>query len=490
MRDSHEEEPIEEVPAAGFGDMPADEFREAADAVVDWVVRYLENPGIHPVLPRVHPGEVRERLARAAPETGEPFERILADFREEIVPGITHWNHPGFFAYFAVTGSGPGILGEFLAAALNVNAMLWRSSPSATELEEVAVDWLRQMMGLPEVFRGHIQDTASTSTMVALAAARENAGIDVRRAGLAGRDLPPLHIYCSDQAHSSVDKAAITLGFGLENVRHIPVDDEYQMSADALRKEIEKDLAAGARPVAVVATAGTTSTTSVDPIPEIAEICRSHGIWLHVDAAYGGAAAVIPEIRPLLRGWEDADSIVVNPHKWLFVPVDCSTLYFRDPAKAVATYSLVAEYLTTPESGRAIDLMNFGPALGRRFRSLKLWMVLRYFGRVGIADRLAEHIRLAQLFASWVDAEPDWTLMAPVPFSTVCFRFIPPNLSEEEVDQRNEEILNRVNESGEVFISHTKLRGHYTLRLAVGNIRTEERHVARAWELMREAAMR
>jgi aromatic-L-amino-acid decarboxylase len=321
--------------------------------------------------------------------------------------------------------------------------------------------------------------------MVALAVAREAAGLDVRREGLAGRDLPRLRVYGSDQTHSSVDRAAITLGLGLAGVRHIPADAEFRLSPAALRAAIDEDLAAGVRPLAVVATIGTTSTTSVDPVDEIADLCARYGIWLHVDAAYGGPAAMVPGMRSLMRGWERADSIVMNPHKWLFTPIDCSVLFFRDPARAAATFSLVPDYLTAPESDVATNLMDLGPALGRRFRALKLWMVLRYFGRSGLADRLAEHMRLARLFADWVAAEPGWEVVAPVPFSTVCFRYSDPGTDESANDQLNEAILERANASGEVFLSHTRLGGRFVLRLAVGNIRTEERHVRRAWEILR-----
>jgi aromatic-L-amino-acid decarboxylase len=477
-------------PERPLGDMPAEEFRTHGQEVVDWIARYLANPEANPVFSRSSPGDIRASQPTTAPEAPTPFDRIFDDFQHTIVPGITHWNHPGFFAYFAVSGSAPGILGEALAAALNVNAMLWRTSPAATELEELSLDWLRQMLGLPAVFRGHIQDTASTSTMVAIAAAREAMGMDIRREGMAGRELPRLRVYCSQQAHSSIDKAAITLGVGLNGVTHIPTDASYRMSPDALEASLEADIAAGVRPLAVVATIGTTSTTSVDPIAAIAAICARRSVWLHIDAAYGGAAALMPEMRPLMAGWDLADSIVVNPHKWLFVPIDCSALFFRDHEIATRTYSLVADYLTTGEGEAATNLMEYGPALGRRFRSLKLWMTLRYFGRVGIADRIAEHIRLAHLFASWVADDPDWEILAPVPFSTVCFRCRPPSIPHPEIDSLNQVILDRVNASGEVFLSHTRLRGRLTLRLAVGNIRTEERHVARAWTLLREAARR
>jgi aromatic-L-amino-acid decarboxylase len=469
------------------GDMPIPELKEEGYRVIDWITDYLAGVGERPVLARVAPGQVADSLPLEAPEQPTRMEAILADLSTAILPGITHWNHPAFFAYFATTGSGPGVLAEALCAALNVNAMVWRSSPAATELEERTLEWLRQMLGLPEGLRGHIQDTASTSTLVALMAAREAAGLDVRDRGLSGRELPPLRIYCSEEAHSSVEKAGIVLGIGREGVRRIPTDERFRMRVDELAASIAEDRAAGRRPIAVVATIGTTSTTSIDPLPEIGTLCRRERVWLHVDAAYGGSAAVIPEMRGVLEGVELADSIVVNPHKWLFVPMDCSALFFRDPSIARSALSLVPEYLKTPEGETVTNLMDYGPALGRRFRALKLWMVLRYFGRAGLAERLREHLRLARELAQWVDEHPQWERMAPVPFSTVCFRHDPGGLDDEEVDLLNERILTEVNASGEAFLSHTRLRGRFVLRLAIGNLRTTEAHVRRAWELLRAA---
>lgn len=473
--------PGDDLPA---GDMPLPEFRAAGHRTVDWISDYLAEIEKYPVLAQIAPGEIREMLPPEAPEEGSSIDTILGDIDQVVMPGITHWNHPGFFAYFGITGSGPGILGEAIAAALNVNAMLWRTSPAATELEERALDWLRQMLGLPDIFSGHIQDTASSSTLIAIAAAREAAGLSIRDQGMSGRDLPPLRLYCSEEAHSSVEKAAIMVGIGRDGVRKVPTDAEYRMDVGALRRAIRQDREEGLRPFCVVATLGTTSTTSVDPLTDIAVICREEEIWLHVDAAYGGAAAVIPEMRELWDGIEGADSIVINPHKWLFVPIDCSALYFRDAAGARAAFSLVPEYLTTPEGEGVTNLMDYGHALGRRFRSLKLWMVLRYFGRVGLEERLRQHIELARELESWVEDAVEWELMAPVPFSTVCFRYNPGGRTDEELDQINQQLLARVNASGEVFLSHTRLRGRYTLRLAIGNLRTELGHVKRAWELL------
>ncbi|CAN5881420.1 pyridoxal-dependent decarboxylase [soil metagenome] len=460
------------------GDMDPEEFRHHGRAAVDWIAAYLREIERYPVLAQVQPGEIAAQLPAEAPEHGVPMETILADFQRTLLPGITHWNHPGFMAYFGITASGPGIVGEALAAALNVNAMLWRTSPAATELEERALDWLRQMIGLPAAFRGHIQDTASLSTLVAIAGARESAGLDVREHGLAA--LPRMRLYCSEEAHSSVEKAAITLGLGRAGVRKVPTDDAFRMRVDALSAAIQEDTVNGWRPFCVVATVGTTSTTSVDPVPEIAEVCARERLWLHVDAAYGGAVGVVPEMRHLLARCDRADSLVVNPHKWLFVPIDCSALYLRRPESVRRAFSLVPDYLQTPEGDGVTNLMDYGPALGRRFRALKLWMTLCYFGREGLAERIREHCRLAREFASWVDAEPGWERMAPVPMSVVVFR-------RSGEDALNEMILERVNASGEVFLSHTRVHEQYALRLAVGNLRTTQEHVARAWELLRKA---
>jgi aromatic-L-amino-acid decarboxylase len=475
------------------GDLDPEEFRRRGHEVVDWIAEYLRGPERFPVLSRVAPGEVRGALPPAPPEEGEPLDAILRDFETIVVPGVTHWNHPGFFAYFAISSSAPGILGELLAAALNVNAMLWRTSPAATELEEVALGWLRQLIGLPAAFRGVIYDTASIASLCALAAAREAAGLAVRERGLAGRaGLPRLRVYASEQAHSSIEKAAIVLGLGQAGLRKIPVDPEFRMDAPALARAVTEDRRAGWWPIAAVATVGTTATTSVDPVPAIADIAARQGLWLHVDAAYGGAAAILPGHRQVLAGAERADSLVVNPHKWLFTPVDCSAFYCRRPGLLKQAFSLVPPYLETAEGGAVENYMDYGPQLGRRFRALKLWMVLRAYGRAGLQARLAEHVRLARLFASWVDADPDWERLAPVPFSTVCFRARPRGLASDDprLDAWNRQILDGVNATGEAFLSHAVLAGRYALRLAIGNIRTAERHVQRAWELLRAEAQR
>jgi aromatic-L-amino-acid decarboxylase len=426
-------------------------FRDDGAAALDWAARYLENVGDYPVLAQVRPGDVRSRLPQSPPEEGEAFADILRDLDEILLPGITHWQSPRFFAYFAVSASEPGILAELLAATLNSVAFLWRTSPASTELEELTLDWTAQLLGLPPGWHGHIEDTASTSTIAALTAARETTGRNV--------------VVCSEHAHSSVDKAAKLLGL---DVRKVPADGEFRLRVEEL------DLTDAA---AVVATVGTTSTASVDPVPAIADACRDAGVWLHVDAAYAGSAWVCPELRWSQAGVERADSLVVNAHKWLFTPMDCSLLWSSRPDDLRRAFSLVPEYLRT--SDEVDSLSDYGPALGRRFRSLKLWAVLRCYGRVGLQTRIREAVRLAELFEGWVRDEPGWEVCAPRHFSLVCFR-------REGSDAENEAIVDRVNRSGELFLSHTRLDGRYALRLAVGNERTTEQDVERAWIALRE----
>jgi aromatic-L-amino-acid/L-tryptophan decarboxylase len=416
---------------------------------------------------------------------------LFADFERLIVPGTTHWNHPGFLAYFATTGTPPGILGELFTAALNANGMVWRSGPAVTELEEVTLDWLRQLIGLPVEFDGTINDTASSSTLYALAAARERlSDLRLRQEGMTGRDLPRLRVYCSEDAHSSIDKAVLALGIGLSGIRKIPTKHDYSMDAAALATAIEDDVAAGVRPVAVVATVGTTSTTAIDPVRRIAELCAQHDIWLHVDAAYGGSAAILPEMRWILDGCERADSFVINPHKWLGVPMDCSVLYTRRPDLLKAAFSLTPEYLVTPEGKQARNLMDYGISLGRRFRALKLWFVMRAYGVSGIQLHLREHLRLARKLAQRVDAHDDFERLAPVRFSVVAFRHVPPELRGDEpaLARHNLALLERINRSGAVFLSHTSAKGRIALRIAIGNWRTTEEDVDRAWDLVVAAA--
>jgi aromatic-L-amino-acid/L-tryptophan decarboxylase len=433
------------------------DFRADAAATAEWVARYLEGARDLPVLARVEPGEIKTALPPSPPEKPEPFAEVLRDLDAILLPGITHWNHPRFFAYFATSGSEPGVLAEFLTAALNVNAMLWSTSPAATELEEVAVDWVRELLGLPEGLHGHIEDTASTSTLAALTAART-----LRPQGA---------VVCSEHAHSSMDKAARLLGVP---IRKVAADAEFRMRPDALADVLAEDDVA-----AVVATVGTTSTSSVDPVPQVAELAGAAGAWLHVDAAYAGSAMVCEENRWAFEGVERADSLVVNPHKWLLTPIDCSLLYTRRPEALREAFSVAPVYLRSAEDD-VTNLTDFGPALGRRFRALKLWAVLRCYGREGLQGVIREHQRLARLFASWVEAEPGWEVVAPVPFSLVCFRRV-------ASDEENAALLVAVNSSGEAYLSNTTLDSRYVLRLAVGNYRTSEPDVRRAWEVLQEA---
>jgi aromatic-L-amino-acid decarboxylase len=465
-------------------------FRRHGHELVDWIADYLAQVERYPVLARVAPGEIASALPARPPEEPEPFSAIMADFERVLVPGLTHWNHPSFFAYFAITGSAPGILADFLSAALNQQAMLWRTSPAATELETVTLGWLRHLLALPETFEGVIYDTASIATLHALIAAREIAVRDVRGKGLAARNLPPLRVYCSQEAHSSVDKAVIAIGLGHESLRRIEVDDAFRMRADGLAAAIEEDRRAGLLPIAVVATVGTTSTTSIDPVPEIAAICESVGVWLHVDAAYGGAAALVPSHEHVLAGTDRADSFVVNPHKWLFTPFDLSAFYCQRMDVLRAALALTPEYLRTAESGAVKNLMDTGVQLGRRFRALKLWMVLRSFGVRAIREHLARHLALAQQLAAWIDEHPDFHRVAPVPFSVVCFRWRPADstMTDAEADAANEQILARANATGSVFLSHTRVNGRIALRIAIGNIATREEHIRRAWALLQECA--
>jgi aromatic-L-amino-acid/L-tryptophan decarboxylase len=474
------------------GDMDPEAYRRAARRVADWVADYLRDVELYPVLSPAQPGSVRRALPSAPPASGEQFESVLSDLDQVMLPATTHWQSPGFMAYFASSGSGPGILGETIAAALNVNAMLWRTAPAATELEQVTLDWLRQMVGLPTPLFGVINDTASSSTLYALAAARETlSDLRIRELGMAGRpELPRLRYYASSEAHSSVEKAGIVLGIGRDGLRRIPVDARFRMDPIALREAIHEDVAEGIRPFAVVATVGTTSTTSVDPVAAIAGVCEQHGLWLHVDAAYGGAAAVAPELRWVLDGAERADSIVMNPHKWLFTPIDCSVLWTRRPEMLRGAFSIVPEYLTTADGtdADAPNLMDYGTSLGRRMRALKLWMVIRHFGTGGLAARIRAHCELASTVAGWVERESDFELLAPAPLSVVCLRAHPPGLDDPDtLDALNQRIVERINSGGRYFLSHTRLHDAYAIRIAFGNLRQEQRHARGIINALRSA---
>lgn len=465
-----------------LGDMPADEFRRHGHAVVDWLADYFEKVETLPVLSQIEPGSLRKSLPASAPEKGENFDAVLADVDRLILPAVTHWIHPNFHGLFSTSTSSVGVFGEMFTAAFDMKGMLWRTAPASAELEDTVLDWLRQMMGLPENFEGIIYDTASVSTMHAIAAARERANLDIRERGMSGRSLPLLRVYCSEHVHSSIDKACITLGLGTRSLRKIECNERFEMIPSALEAAILEDLNAGHLPLCVIPTIGTTSTSSVDPVDAIADICERYSLWLHVDTAFAGSAAIVPEFQHYFKGCERADSIVTNPHKWLFTPFDLSVLYCRDLSVMKQAFSLVAEYLKTSDEDTVKNGMDYGIQLGRRFRALKLWFVIRYFGREGLIARIREHCRLAQLFASWVEASPDFEMLAPVPFSLVCFRACPAGV--DDLDALNERIMNEINASGEAYLSHTKLHGKFTLRLSVGSIQVEERHLRKVWELL------
>jgi aromatic-L-amino-acid decarboxylase len=468
----------------GLSDMDPEAFRAAGHDVVDRIADYLASIERRAVFPAIEPGSLVPSFPAEPPEAPDGIDAILTDYARLVEPNVTHWQHPGFMAYFATTASGPGILGEMLTAGIGSNAMLWRTSPAATELEGVVVGWLRQALGLPESFDGLLTDTASTSSLIALAAAREAAGLEAAALGLAGRpDLGALRVYASSEAHSSIEKACMTLGLGREALVRVPADAQFAVPAEAVTDAIAADRAAGRRPIAIVATVGTTSSTSVDPVAALADVAEREGLWLHVDAAYAGAVAIIPELRQPFTGWERADSVVVNPHKWLFTPLDASLLLTRRMDRLRNAFSLVPEYLRTLDREAPVrDYNEYTPQLGRRFRALKLWMQLRWFGLEGLRRRIRRHIELAEEFARWVDADPEWERLAPVPFSTVCIRWRPGS------DDDNAVLMDAVNRTGEVFLSHTRLAGRFAIRVSIGNLRTEPRHVARAWELLRREA--
>ena len=465
------------------GDMSSEDFRCYGHEIIDWISDYFENIEQLPVLAQVEPNWLKNNLPKSAPVEGEDFADVLRDVDKLILPAVTNWNHPNFHGLFSTSTSAAGIFGEMLSAAFDMKAMLWRTAPASVELEETVLDWLRQMMNLDAGLKGIIYDTASVSTLHAIATAREGLNLRIREDGMSGRtDLPLLRVYTSEQAHSSVEKAVLLLGLGQKGLRKIEADAEFRMRPDRLREAIEEDKANGFVPFCVVATVGTTSTTSIDPINEIAEICEQNKLWLHVDAAYAGSAAIVPELQDCLKGCERADSVVTNPHKWLFTPFDLSILYCRHLDLLKRAFSLVPEYLKTSET--VTNQMDYGIQLGRRFRSLKLWFVIRYFGQNGLIERIREHCRLAQLLASWIEESEDWELLAPVPFALVCFRACPKTI--ENLDALNEKIMNDTNASGKAYISHTKLNDKFTLRVSIGNLQVEKRHIEKLWNMLNE----
>ncbi|MFZ1291330.1 MAG: pyridoxal-dependent decarboxylase [Melioribacteraceae bacterium] len=461
-------------------DMPIEEFRKYGHELIDFIADYVENIEEKPVLAQIQPGDVKEKLPKIPPQKGEKMENILNDVNEIIMPGMTHWNHPNFMAYFNSTASTPAILGDFLSSAFNINGMIWKTAPASTELEEVVLDWFRQMLQLPKKFFGIIYDLASVSSMHAIAAAREQA-----KSTYQNYDITKLRLYCSEHAHSSIEKGVITLGLPLSAVVKIKTDDQFRMITSELEEEIIKDFKNDFLPFCIVATVGTTSTTSIDPVDVISQIAKKNKLWLHVDAAHAGSAAIIPEIRSILSGIEDADSMVVNPHKWLFVPIDLSVLFTQKPEVIKKAFSIIPEYLKTDEESKVINYMDYGIQLGRKFRSLKLWFLIRYFGVEGLQNILREHLRLGELFADFIDRHPNFERLAPTPLSTICFRAVPnKKMNEEELNDFNKTLMDEINNSGKLFLSHTKLNGKFTIRITIGGIRTEEKHILNAWELI------
>ncbi len=454
------------------------EFRRHAHVFVDWMADYIENVESYPVRARVEPGEIAARLADAAPESGEPIETIFRDFESLVLPGMTHWQHPGFFAYFPANSSPPSVLAEMLTATLGAQCMSWQTSPAATELETRMMEWLRAMIGLPEDFRGVIQDTASAATLCAIITARE-------RAAGAGE----FTVYCSAEAHSSVEKGARIAGLGRDSVRKIAVDDRFAMVPLALDDVIRADIAAGRRPLCVVATLGTTGTSGFDPLRPIDEICRRHGIWLHVDAAWAGSALVAPEHRWMIDGVEGADSFVFNPHKWLLTNFDCSAYFVRDPEALVRAFEILPEYLKTAEDDRVINYRDWGVPLGRRFRALKLWFVIRSYGVEGLRQHIRAHIELAQELAGEIAQNEDFEILAPATLSLFCFRYRPRGIDEPaQIDALNQLLLDRLNDSGALFLTHTRIRGALAIRFCVGQAATERRHVIAAWRRIQQTA--
>jgi len=469
-----------------LGDTPPEEFRKQLHELADWIADFREHLEQLRVAPNDNPGTLRAKLPERAPEEAEPFAKILSDVDRIIVPGMVHWSHPMFLGYFGWTSTAPGILGEILSAPLNVNAMTWRTCPAATELETAVIDWLREWIGLSDEFDGVVYDTASVGIMHALAVAREDAAPATRKLGLTDRDLPRFRIYISDQAHSAAEKAAIALGLGEENVIRVPSDDQFRMDVNSLGHNVAQDRQNGFQPMAVVATVGTTATASVDAIPEIAKICREEKIWLHIDAAYGGGFAIVSEYKWLSNGWELADSVVINPHKTVFVPLDFSVLYVRGLERLRRVFMLVPEVLRGDTIEGEKNYMDYGIQLGRRFRALKAWVIWRSLGRAGVVAGLREQIRLANLFAGWIKKDDRFELSAEPSMGVVCFRFI--GADEKKLDQLNSNIVERINASGRAYLTQTKLRGRTVIRIGLGNVLTTEEHLRKGWEIVRNTA--
>lgn len=467
--------------------MDSNEFRRYGHEIVEWIARYFENVEQYPVKSGVRPGEIKNALPELPPSGSESFDLFIKDFDEVIMPGITHWQSPNFFAYFPANSSPPSVLAEMLTAALGAQCMLWETSPAGTELEERMMEWLRSMMGIPPEFEGVIQDSASSSTLAALITAREKVTrYRSNREGLS--DTGRMRIYVSGQTHSSVEKGAGIAGFGRDNLVRVEVRSDFSMDPEALERAIERDIASGYIPCCAIATLGTTGVTAIDPLRAMGEICRKHGIWLHVDAAIGGTALLLPEMRWMADGIEYADSLVFNPHKWMFTNFDCSVYFVRDAASLIRSFEILPEYLKTRTRGEVNDYRDWGIPLGRRFRALKLWAVIRSYGVEGLQSLIREHLRLAKMLAGLIEADRDFRLMAPVTLNTVCFRYCPAGMGDEDANTLNEKINHALNDTGKIYLTHTKVDGRYVLRMVTAQTGVTERHVRQAWDLIRETA--
>ena len=467
--------------------MDSNEFRRYGHEIVEWIARYFENVEQYPVKSGVRPGEIKNALPELPPSGSESFDLFMKDFDEVIMPGITHWQSPNFFAYFPANSSPPSVLAEMLTAALGAQCMLWETSPAGTELEERMMEWLRSMMGIPPEFEGVIQDSASSSTLAALITAREKVTrYRSNREGLS--DTGRMRIYVSGQTHSSVEKGAGIAGFGRDNLVRVEVRSDFSMDPEALERAIERDIASGYIPCCAIATLGTTGVTAIDPLRAMGEICRKHGIWLHVDAAIGGTALLLPEMRWMADGIEYADSLVFNPHKWMFTNFDCSVYFVRDAASLIRSFEILPEYLKTRTRGEVNDYRDWGIPLGRRFRALKLWAVIRSYGVEGLQSLIREHLRLAKMLAGLIEADRDFRLMAPVTLNTLCFRYCPAGMGDEDANTLNEKINHALNDTGKIYLTHTKVDGRYVLRMVTAQTGVTERHVRQAWDLIRETA--
>ncbi|GJQ62793.1 MAG: aspartate aminotransferase family protein [Melioribacteraceae bacterium] len=461
-----------------------EDFHKFSAKTLKFAGEYLSSIESYSVLPDTQPGELKARLPEELPEKGEDFNRLIDDTAEFIAPAMTHWNHPGFMAYFNSSASLPGIMGEILAAVFNNNAMVWKSGPGSTELEEVTLEWFRKLVRVSPQFRGFIYDTASVSVMHAFSAARENLNLGIREKGLFGRVLPKLKIYASEQAHSSIDKAALLLGTGLDGIQKIPVDENFAMIPEELEKKLSEDISNGVLPLAVVATIGTTGSTAIDPLPKIAEITNKYKVWLHVDAAHAGVVSMLPERKDLFTGHEAADSMVINPHKWMFVPLDLSVLFIKNPDVLKRAFSLVPEYLKTSADDTATNYMDYGIQLGRRFRSLKFWYVMRYFGREGLCDIIRGHLDIAHYFLEKLKTISGIEILAPLNFSTICFMHNPGISDQEELNRYNARLMDEINRDGRIFISHTKLNGKFTIRVVFSGINQTKNTADTALEII------